>query len=419
MTKEENVAAMNKRYESLDEIFNDSEVHLILEQKKEKAVRTADDRLLANFEEINDFIEKTGSEPKANLNNVSEYQLYARLKALRGNPENAALLASRDIYNLLPREVSNLLSEPNEPYGKITSLDDILEDDLFETLKEEDAGLFDFKNIPRETERASADFVARRKPCKDFDKYEALLKDVQAELAAGKRKLVDFNMGNLRKGAFYVHNGVLFLLEKVNITQSEHYKEDGTRVREDGRTRCIFENGTESNMLKRSVEKILYANGKVVTENFEHVNADFEATFGSITEEDKEAGYIYVLRSKSREPKIQNIKDLFKIGYSTSEVPDRIKNAAKEPTYLMAPVEYVTGWKCYNMNPQKFEQLIHNFFGSSCLEIDVFDENDKRHTPREWFIAPLEVIEQAVELIINGKVVNYKFDKATGLIVKR
>jgi len=371
---------------------------------------------LANFEEINDFIEKNGNEPIANITNVSEFQLHARLKALRENPENAALLASRDIYDLLPNAISNVLSEPNEPYGKITSLDDILEDDLFQI---EDEGLFDFKNIPRETERASADFVARRKPCKDFDKYEAILKGVQADLSIGKRKLVDFNMGNLRKGAFYVHNGVLFLLEKVNITQSEHYKEDGTRVREDGRTRCIFENGTESNMLKRSVEKILYANGKVVTENFEHVNADFESTFSSITEEDKEAGYIYVLRSKSQDSKILNIKNLFKIGYSTSEVPERIKNAAKEPTYLMAPVEYVTGWKCYNMNPQKFEQLIHNFFGSSCLELDVFDENDKRHTPREWFIAPLEVIEQAVELIINGKVVNYKFEGSTGQILKR
>lgn len=36
------------------------------------------------------------------------------------------------------------------------------------------------------------------------------------------------------KEPYYVHNGVLFLLEKIQITKKEHYKEDGTRVREDG-----------------------------------------------------------------------------------------------------------------------------------------------------------------------------------------
>ena len=62
------------------------------------------------------------------------------------------------------------------------------------------------------------------------------------------------------------------------------------------------------------------------------------------------------------------------------------------------------------MNPQKLEQLLHNFFGNSCLELDIFDEKGKRHTPREWFIVPIEVIEQSIELIISGKIVNYKFD---------
>ena len=49
--------------------------------------------------------------------------------------------------------------------------------------------------------------------------------------------------------------GYLFLLESITYERDDHYKEDGTRVRKDGRTRCIFENGTESNILKRSVDK--------------------------------------------------------------------------------------------------------------------------------------------------------------------
>src|SRR5690606_20940920 len=111
-----------------------------------------------------------------------------------------------------------------------------------------------------------------------------------------------------------------FLLEKIDISQTEHYKVDGTRVREDGRTRCVFENGTESNMLKRSVEKILYANGMVVTENFEKVNEGFAESFNAITEEDKEAGYIYVLKSKSTDERIASIRNLYKIGYSKTDV---------------------------------------------------------------------------------------------------
>ena len=71
------------------------------------------------------------------------------------------------------------------------------------------------------------------------------------------------------------------------------------------------------------------------------------------------------------------------------------------------------------MNPQKLEQLLHNFFGSSCLNIDIFDENKLRHTPREWFIAPLDVIEEAVELIISGTVLNYKFNSETSLIEEK
>src|SRR5690606_12714322 len=113
-----------------------------------------------------------------------------------------------------------------------------------------------------------------------------------------------------------------------------------------------------------------------------------------------------------------SIKNLFKIGYA-SNIEDRIRGAEKLPTYLMAPVDYVAGWKCYNMNTQKFEQLIHNFFGNSCLELDVFDEKGKRHSPREWFIAPIEVIEQAIELIINGKIMKYKYDAVNSTIIKR
>ena len=117
--------------------------------------------------------------------------------------------------------------------------------------------------------------------------------------------------------------------------------------------------------------------------------------------------------------KINSIQNLYKIGYSTTIVEDRIKNAEKEPTYLMAAVKIESVYKTYNMNTQKFEQLLHNFFGASCLNIDIYDEKLRRKMPQEWFVAPLQIIENAIELIISGDIVKYRFDVAKNEIVKR
>ena len=110
-----------------------------------------------------------------------------------------------------------------------------------------------------------------------------------------------------------------------------------------------------------------------------------------------------MLKSRSEKEEIYSLKNLYKIGYSSTSVQDRIKNAANEPTYLMAPVTVESTWLCYNMNAQKFEALVHQFFGHTCLEVDVFDKKGIRHTPREWFIVPLE---QVVSLITSGEIVN-------------
>jgi hypothetical protein len=406
----------------LDEIFNNDPLGLLNFKPKVSNVRTADERLLSSFQEINQFVNNKGKEPIPNPTNISEFQLYSRLKSLRVDKEKIDLLKKYDIHNLLPALETDQVSEPHAKYGKsieINSIDDLLSDDSMNILSGDSEGLFDFKHTPKDYERAQADFVARRKPSKDFDKYEQLFIEVQKDLASGKRKLIEFKEDNLREGDFYVHNGVLMLLEKVNISQEEQTLTSGKRVRKDGRTKCIFENGTESNMLYRSLAKILYVNGTVVTQNIDKVNEDFMEKFSNITSEDEEAGYIYVLKSESKDERIISIQNLYKIGYSKTEVEERIKNAEKEPTYLMAPVNIQGAWKCFNMNPQKLEQLLHNFFGNSCLELDVFDQKGKRHTPREWFIAPIEVIEQAIELIINGKIVNYKFDAGNMTIIKK
>ena len=392
----------------LDDIFNNDPLGLLNVKAKISNVKSADQRLSESFAEINAFYNENNREPEANISDITEQTLYFRLENLRKNVKNSEILESEDIYNLL-----NIV--PKE----INSIDDILGDNFDDLLNTDDAGLFDFKHTPKEYERAQADFVARRKKCKDFDKYEHLFKEVQSDLSNGKRQLIEFREDNLRKGDYYVHNGVLMLLAEVNISQDEQSFSSGKRIRKDGRTLCVFENGTMSNMLYRSLGKILYSNGKVVTQNMDKVNEGFIENFSDINAEDEVSGYIYVLKSLSTDTDISAINDLFKIGYSDVSISSRIKNAENEPTYLMAPVKEVAAWKCFNMNTQKFEQLIHNFFGNSCLNVTVRDNKGTPHSPKEWFIAPLKVIEQAVELIISGEVVKFKYEKDEKVIIKR
>jgi hypothetical protein len=392
----------------LKEIFANDPLGLLEIKPSNSPVRNADERLVVSFQEINEFYEQHNREPQLG-GSIQEHQLYSRLKSIRENPMKVESLKIHDIHGLLdyvPKE--------------ITSLDEVLNDDLLGILKDDDdTDLFNLKHIFKIKERESTDFVAKRKPCKDFIKYEADFKQIHTDLKAGKRKLIEFKQDNLREKCYYVNNGILFFVEKINITKKEHYKPDGTRVREDGRTRCIFENGTESNMLKRSVEKMLYANGKVVSENVDATNEEFLRKFSDINDEDKAAGFIYILKSKSDKQEIKELNNLYKIGFSKGSVEERIKYASKEPTYLMADVNIVMAYKCYNMNPQKLEQLVHGFFGKSCLNIDVFDENGVRHTPREWFIAPLHVIEQAIHYIIAGAIINYRYDELNEEIIER
>ena len=394
---------MRDKESILKEIFENDPFGLLIAKPKKSAARTSDERLAASFNDINDFIEKNDREPKPDPTNISEYKLYSTLKGLRENEEKMMALKPQDKYGLL-----------NIEKKEINSLDDILGDDSLDILGDDAEGLFTFKHTPKDFERAKSDFVGKRFKCKDFDKYEYLFKEIQDDLALGKRKLVDFKLSDLREGNYYVHNGILFLLEKV------FDRDDKTDLRDthkDGRTRCIFENGTESNILFRTVGKNLYKNGNMVTQNVDKVIEEFTETFSGITDEDKETGHIYVLSSQSEKEEIASLENLYKIGYSSTSVQERIKNAENEPTYLMAPVKIESSWMCYNMNAQKFESLIHRFFGHSCLEIDVFDNSGIRHTPREWFFVPLNAIEQAITLIISGEIINYRYDIESQLIL--
>lgn len=391
----------------LKEIFENDPLGLLTLKPETSPAMNEEKRLVASFHEVVKFYEKNKREPEQG-GQIKEQQLYYRLKGIKENEGK--------IDDLKPYDKFGILDNKRK---KVNSFNDILENDPLGLLKDDSEGLYNIKHISAEDQRASADFVAKRKHCKDFKIYEELFKEVQYDLSKNKRKLIPFAEDILRESGFYVHNGILLFLEKVDFEKDVQKFKSGNRLRKDGRTRVIFENGTESNMLYRSLYKALLANGRAVSENIEKIYEDVAKQFGTITEEDKEAGNIYILKSKSDNKEIKEIQNLFKIGFSKIPIEERIKNASQEPTYLMADVRIIMAYKCFNMNPQKFEQLLHNFFGKACLNIDIFDNEGKRHTPREWFIAPLEVIEQAIKLLISGKIIDFKYDSDNEVIMKK
>lgn len=373
------------------DLINDDDLGL-LEIKKKSVSATPDDRLLESFMEINEFFSLHNVEPKSG-GDIHEHRLASRLRHIKENKEQRDFLSKYDTYNLLKNETKNL-----------DTVSDIFKDDDLDLLSIEDSSVFDIKNVPEiRKDRSDPDFVAQREVCADFDKYEHLFAQVQRDLKNGTKKLTTFVESEIKQGDFFVLSGVLIYLEKIDAP----YRGNSKKINR--RTRCIYENGTESNVLLRSLGKRLSNVGYAIKDNLEMT---------AVEHEDSEAGYIYVLKSLSDNPNIALTKNLYKIGFSTTSVEDRIKNAEQDPTYLMAPVSIVSTYRCFNMNPQRFERLIHRFFSESCLDIEITDNNGKKYIPKEWFIAPIVIIGKAIELIIKGEIVNYAYDKNTELMVK-
>ena len=172
---------------------------------------------------------------------------------------------------------------------------------------------------------------------------------------------------------------------------------------------CIFGNGTESHILLRSLAAALWKDDSA-RQIVPHDQLDFLSENYEVTSEDEQRGYLYVLRSLSDDPQITEIRNLFKIGFSTKPVKTRIQNAEQEPTYLMADVQVVIECQVYNANPQKFEKLIHRFFAEAQLDLDVHGIFNKRYSPREWFVVPLHAIETAIKMVISGEIVKYHYE---------
>jgi hypothetical protein len=395
---------MAKNKLTLDDIFNGDSLGLLDSKAKTSAVKTDEERLIDSFEEINAFIDKNEREPSKS--SMSEYGLMAKLKYIREGSDKK-ILKPYDRHNLLG-------------YVEVEkqTIDDILNDDALGLLhSDKDLDIFKFKHTPKPDERAETDFVAQRKPMKEkeFEKYEKMFLQVHKDIKEGKRKIKPLKNieKNLDAGNFYIMNGIILYLEAANLKQEEWVQKSGNRVRVEGRTRTVFENGTYSNMLYRSLGKQIQKDGKLITNAFDKYERGLFVNSDALTQDDVLTGYIYVLQSKSKHPQIASIKNLYKIGFAKGSVEERIRNAKNEATYLFADVYLRLKHSIVNRNANALENLLHKFFAKACLDVEFENDNGQRINPREWFVVPFEVIEETIQLILNEGIVNYEYDVET------
>lgn len=388
--------------EELDNLIAADDLGLTKLKPKRTPQTSEEERLLEGFQEIVRFVETTGAAPVELGEGMNERLLFTRLKAIRKNPAQCERLLPFDEYGLLKGEIA----APTTEIMQSTTIDDILDDAFLDSLEAEAPDIFTIKHIPLVKDIEPPDYVAQRKPCNDFAVFEDQFQDCQQEIKAKNRLLLPFaNEQQIEVGKFYVLRGILLLIAEV-----------GERIEKNGkwnaRLRCIFENGTESDMLLRSLSSELYKDGRRVTELDEKALASV-----LVTDDDKATGFIYVLRSLSEHPDIKAVPNLYKIGLARRSIEGRIQNAPNEPTYLMAPVALVSTFQCYNVNLSKLENLLQRFFDHVTVKVQVTDTQGNYHTPKEWFSVPLETIEVAVRLLISGEIVNYRYDAITGQVL--
>ena len=356
-----------------------------------------EERIIAGFEEVQRFVEQHGHAPRHGEDQDIFERLYAvRLDRLRALQECRTLLE--------PFDHQGLLTSEGTPSNVET--DKIDEDELLSELAEigeEAASITDLRHVRSSTEKRAAEEVASRQRCADFDRFKPLFEQIQEELEAGIRETRPFELkAEIEPGRFFIVGGQKgYVAEKAE----EFINAQGKRG---ARLRVIFDNGTESNMLMRSLQRALNDDdaGRRITDPVAGpLFADQPA------DGDEASGTIYVLRSKSDLPLVANNRDLVhKIGVTNLSVERRIAGARLQPAFLMADVEVVATYELFNINRTKLENLIHRIFAPARLDIKIQDRFGHPVVPREWFLVPLYAIDEAVQKIKDGSIAQYIYD---------
>jgi len=361
-----------------------------------------EERIIAGFEDITRYFDEHGRAPVHGEDRDIFERLYAvRLDRLRELEECRTLLVAFDKHGLLDAEAATI--EPEE-----MDLDAL----RAELAGSDDEDITKLRHVPTREERQAAEEIAGRERCSDFEMFEPLFEKVQKDLGAGLRttrrfvKDAGFQKADIRVGDFFILGGQTAYVASVG----EPIKAPNGET--DARLRVIYSNGTESNLLLRSLQRALYKDeaGRRITEPEAGPLFASEADEGEI-----EVGTIYVLRSKSDHPFVAQHRDVIhKIGVTGGSVEARVAGADKSATYLLAGIEVVATYKVFAVNPRQLEALIHRIFAPALLDLTLQDRFGNPVKPREWFLVPLDAIDDAVQRIRDGSIVDYRYDPAAG-----
>ncbi|MCV0370498.1 GIY-YIG nuclease family protein [Filomicrobium sp.] len=374
-------------------------------QPEKKGGRSArEERIIAGFEEIQRFVEQQGRMPQHGEDRDIFERLYAvRLDRLCALEECRTLLAPFD-HQVLLAGAGDSSAAPAE------TMDD---DELLAEL-EGAAGSSDItelRHVRNAADKRAAEEIANREKCEDFDNFKPLFLQVQAEIENGIRQSRPFELkAEIRSGTWFIVGG-----QKAYVAEAGEVFTNA-QGRTDARLRVIFENGTESNMLMRSLQRALNKDeaGRRITDP---VAGPLFA--GESEDGDQASGTIYVLRSKSNHPIVSANRDLVhKIGVTNMSVEQRIAGARLQPTFLMADVDVVATYELFNINRSRLENLIHRIFEPTRLDIEIKDRFGNPVIPREWFLVPLFVIDEAVEMIRDGSITGFVYDPKTAALVR-
>lgn len=387
-----------------------SELAEFAQPEKKCGYTAREERVIAGFEEIQRFVDEHGRPPRHGEDHDIFERLYAvRLDRLRTLEEYHPLL--------LPLDHQGLLGNAARNSG--VSAEDMDTDELMSELGDlgnESGGITDLKHVRSTAEKRAAEEIANREPCEDFASFAPLFDQVKRELDQGLRetrafvKDAGFVKADITQGQFFILGGQMAYVADVGEMFRTDYGQN------DARLRVIFSNGTESNLLLRSLQRALYKDdaGRRITE------IDAGPLFaGESDKEDIASGTIYVLRSLSNHPVVAaNRTILHKIGVTGGDVTKRIAAAKLDATYLLADVEIVATYTLYNINRAKLEALIHRIFDPARLDITIEDRFGHPVVPREWFLVPLFVIDEAVEKIKDGSIAGAVYDPTHARLMK-
>ena len=382
-----------------------AELGVEVEAKRVGSRTPQQERVIAGFEDIQRFVEEHGHAPRHGESHDIFERLYAvRLDRIAQLPECRDLVGSLDHQGLL----TGLAAAPSD------ETDDLDDDALLAELgvDGELSEITELRHVRSSAEKRAADEIANRERCADFASFKPLFEQVQRDLDQGVRTARKFERkSEIEPGRFFILGGQkAYVAEKGKV-------EINASGNSDARLRVIFDNGTESNLLMRSLQKALTSD-----EAGRRIDEPVAGPLFADQPQDGDAasGTIYVLRSMSDHPMVAAHRELVhKIGVTSNGVKQRIAGARMQPTFLLADVEVVATYELFNINRSKLENLIHRIFEPARFDVEILDRFGRPVVPREWFMVPLFVVDEAVERIRDRTIVDYRYDPASAKLVKQ